>query len=97
MRQRKSRDQLGHDVGVSRQQIARYETGENIPNIVMAGKLAKALGCKASAFLDGDSSIASWIAVAAMLLGAMLCWHCLWGGEHDHGHHVAAPVEQGDV
>ena len=53
--------------------IARYESGENIPNIVMLGKLAKALGCKVSDFLDGErdgdrgsvsTSVALWMSAA---------------------------------
>jgi len=52
-RQRKSRDELGHEVGVSRQQIARYEAGENNITIDTLERLAKALGCSKNDLL-GD-------------------------------------------
>lgn len=41
-----SQQELALASGVSRISIARYESGERIPDIVTAAKIAAALGCK---------------------------------------------------
>jgi transcriptional regulator with XRE-family HTH domain len=53
VRKRISRDQLGHNIGKSGQQIARYESGENIPSAVTLQKLASELECSPLDLLDG--------------------------------------------
>lgn len=41
-----SQEELAQASGVSRVAIARYEAGARVPNIVIAARIAKALGCK---------------------------------------------------
>lgn len=41
-----SQEMLAKAAGVSRISIARYESGERIPDVVTAAKIANALGCK---------------------------------------------------
>lgn len=41
-----SQEELAQASGVSRVAIARYEAGTRVPNIVIAARIAKALGCK---------------------------------------------------
>ena len=41
-----SQEELAQASNVSRVAITRYETGERVPNIEIAARIAKALGCK---------------------------------------------------
>lgn len=47
-----SQEMLAQASGVSRVAIARYETGERVPSIVIAARIAKALGCKVDDLID---------------------------------------------
>ena len=52
MRKRLSLDQLGHDIGKSGPQIARYESGENEIKFGTLERIAAALGCSPVEFLE---------------------------------------------
>ena len=52
VRQGMSRDKLGHAVGVSGQQIARYESGANRISSPVLEKMADALDCEPGDFLN---------------------------------------------
>ena len=41
-----SQEDLAKASGVSRIAIARYETGERVPSVIIAARIANALGCK---------------------------------------------------
>lgn len=41
-----SQEELAKASGVSRVAIARYETGERVPSVIIAARIANALGCK---------------------------------------------------
>jgi transcriptional regulator with XRE-family HTH domain len=41
-----SQEELAHKIGVSRQMVARYESGENYPELDKVITIAKALDCK---------------------------------------------------
>lgn len=47
-----SQEELAKASGVSRVAITRYETGERVPNIEIASRIAKALGCKVDDLID---------------------------------------------
>lgn len=47
-----SQEELAQASGVSRVAIARYETGERVPNIKIAARIANALGCKIDDLID---------------------------------------------
>lgn len=47
-----SQEALAQASGVSRVAIARYETGERVPSITIAARIAKALGCKVDDLID---------------------------------------------
>lgn len=47
-----SQEMLARESGVSRVAIARYESGERVPSIKIAAKIAKALGCKVDDLID---------------------------------------------
>ena len=41
-----SQEKLAKSSGVSRVAISRYESGERVPNIKIAARIARALNCK---------------------------------------------------
>lgn len=47
-----SQEELAQASNVSRVAITRYETGERVPNIEIAARIAKALGCKVDDLID---------------------------------------------
>lgn len=47
-----SQEALAQASGVSRVAIARYETGERVPSITIAARIAKALGCKVDDLIE---------------------------------------------
>jgi len=51
-----SQNALGSSVGVSYQQIQKYETGKNAMNLSMAQVMAAALDVPVSYFLQGDEA-----------------------------------------
>lgn len=56
MRKRKNMTQadLAELLGVTPAAISRYESGERIPDIVTAAKIATALGCKVDDLIKED-------------------------------------------
>lgn len=47
-----SQKELAQASNVSRVAITRYETGERVPSIEIAAKIAKALNCKVDDLID---------------------------------------------
>lgn len=47
-----NQETLAKAAGVSRVSIARYESGERVPDVVTAAKIARALGCKVDDLID---------------------------------------------
>jgi transcriptional regulator with XRE-family HTH domain len=47
-----SQEELAQASNVSRVAITRYETGERVPSIAIAARIAKALGCKVDDLID---------------------------------------------
>ena len=50
-----TQEQLAHAVGVSRQTVAKWESGETSPDLEHAGALADAFGCTVDALVNFDS------------------------------------------
>lgn len=47
-----SQEELATAASVSRVAITRYEAGERVPNLEIAARIAKALGCKVDDLID---------------------------------------------
>lgn len=47
-----SQEELAQAANVSRVAITRYEAGKRVPNIEIAARIAKALGCKVDDLID---------------------------------------------
>lgn len=47
-----SQEQLAEKAGISRISVVRYESGERSPDVAVAVRLAKALGCKVDDLID---------------------------------------------
>lgn len=47
-----SQEELAQAASVSRVAITRYEAGERVPNLEIAARIAKALGCKVDDLID---------------------------------------------
>lgn len=48
-------DELSKASGVSRVSINRYELGDRVPDIIIASKLARALGCQIEELISSDA------------------------------------------
>ena len=51
-----TQQELGKKSNVSRVSIARYESGERIPSIAVAARIAEALGCTVNDLVDQEGS-----------------------------------------
>lgn len=51
-----TQEELAHEANVTRVSIARYEAGERIPNVLIADRIAKALGCTVDDLIDKEAS-----------------------------------------
>ena len=51
-----SQEDLAKASGVSRIAIARYETGERVPSVIIAARIANALGCKVDDLIKEESA-----------------------------------------
>lgn len=51
-----SQEDLAKASGVSRVAIARYESGERVPSVIIAARIANALGCKVDDLIKEESA-----------------------------------------
>lgn len=51
-----SQEDLAKAAGVSRVAIARYESGERVPSVIIAARIANALGCKVDDLIKEESA-----------------------------------------
>lgn len=51
-----TQQELGEKASVSRVSIARYESGERIPDVDVAVRIASALGCTVNDLVDQEGS-----------------------------------------
>lgn len=51
-----SQEELAKASGVSRVAIARYEAGERVPSVIIAARIANALGCKVDDLIKEESA-----------------------------------------